>query len=198
MTCGVFAIALSTTAASTISGCTTHQCDPNSYDYVDGFMQDPDTFVTTALNDRWLTYNGNTTIRVWFPKVTEGRVPIAIIGQVGVGGTPNGGPLFGGDAFAPGDDWTSAVGQLAVYDFLNTLSGPVEGELRGGGFWVTNETCADYVARFTVQFSPFDGGDPGTASPAPPPADTTPDPAGGDAQSDAEGEGGSGSDAPNE
>ena len=38
------------TGGPTTTGCTTHQCDPSTYDYVDGFMEDSTIFVTTAMN----------------------------------------------------------------------------------------------------------------------------------------------------
>jgi hypothetical protein len=115
-------------------------------------MLDENTFVTGDWGDPWLPYPPNTTIRIWFPPEVVGRTPRAPIGEVGVDQTPNGGPKFAG-----GDNWTNAAGQLAYYNFLQTNASVQAGHAVGGGFWVTNATCApNYFARFEVDFVPLE------------------------------------------
>jgi len=145
-------------AATASSGCTTHNCDPNSYDYFDGRMVDATHFVTNDLDQTWLTFNGNTTIRVWFPPEAAGLYPFDVTGYVGTDPTPN-----GGDEFHDGDNFTKSVGQLFLYNFVNTDAGVVDGRAVGGGFWATNSTCAGYFTRFVVEFlpmTPTEGGAP--------------------------------------
>ena len=134
------------------TGCTTHDCDPNSSDFFGGQMLDENTFVTGGWYDPWLPYPPNTTIRIWFPPEVAGRTPRVPSGLVGVDQTPNGGPDF-----ANGDNWTVAAGQLAYYNFLQTNASVQAGHAVGGGFSVTNATCAKgYYARFEVDFLPLD------------------------------------------
>jgi hypothetical protein len=146
-------IALSVTGVPATTGCQTHQCDASFYNYFGGTMMDADTFVTNAWDAPWLSFGGDTTIRIWFPKDVATRQVKSVLGYVGNDATPNGGPDFvGGDSFAP------AVGQLAIYNFLGTGLQTQEGQTVGGGFWASNTTCADYFARFEVDFYPADAG----------------------------------------
>lgn len=141
------------------TGCATHLCDTSAVDYFGGFMLDRDTFVTSRLGDPWIDYQGNETVRIWFPKEVAGRIPKGLpLGAVGTDATPNGGPSFEG-----GDSYVSASGQLAYYNFLNTnMQTTPGGVVTGGGFWATNGTCAKYFAYFQVNFVPVDDGGPAT------------------------------------
>jgi hypothetical protein len=166
--CGVVGIALSAGDGPALTGCETHNCDPSSYDYVGGFMQDENTYISNDLNQPWLTYFGPTTIRVWFPASVAGRVPRApprVL--IGPDQTPN-----GGVDFEAGDQWLQAVAQLAEFSSLETsdsgafpIKGPDGGIFQaGGGVGITNDTCAHYYARIEVDFVPLeDAGAPGLA-----------------------------------
>ena len=46
---GCVAVAIAMATGTTETGCTTHQCDSSSYDYVNGFMADDNTFVTNDI-----------------------------------------------------------------------------------------------------------------------------------------------------
>jgi hypothetical protein len=161
--CGGLALALAS-AGPAATGCTTHQCDQSSLDWVDGFMLDENTYVTSAMDSDWIPFRGNSTIRIWFPVQVLGRVPLIPVVTVGLDQTPN-----GGAAFVPGDNYTFGAGQLALLNSLNTGdAGPdgglvhdmVDGGSYGGGMSVSNSTCASYFARVEVQFVPLDGGTP--------------------------------------
>jgi hypothetical protein len=149
------------TGGPTTTGCTTHQCDSSSYDYVDGFMEDATTFVTTAWTSPWIQYNGQTTIRVWFPKEVLGwnwKVPQVL---VGTDPTPN-----TTESFDDGDVGSPAAGQLAEFNLLTTAprtgadGGPffvVNGKEFGGFLELTNASCAPYFAYVQVEFIPPQG-----------------------------------------
>jgi hypothetical protein len=138
---------------------------------------DEDTIVTSNLgafspNNTWLPFGGNTTIRVWFPPSFGTRTVLHVLPQVGTDPTPN-----GGDEFMPGDNWIYSVGQLAYFNFLQTgvefvnshgafVAPDADGAIAvGGGFSMANATCADYFARFEVDFVPEES-DAGTETPA--------------------------------
>ena len=169
------AIALALMPGAT--GCTTHVCDPNSYDYFGGFMlPDGNTYVTSDWNDPWLDFHAATTIRVWFPPEVAGRCPLNVFGWVGTDQTPNGGPDFAG-----GDNYSPSVGQLAYFNFLSTAPSTQAGHATGGGFWVGNSTCAKYYGRWVVQFAPAsDGPCLNLPNASPPTDDASPDSASGD------------------
>jgi hypothetical protein len=153
------AVAIAMATATTETGCTTHQCDSSSYDYVNGFMLDDNTFVTTDMNSPGIDYRGMTTIRIWFPKQVLGRIPT--ITQVTVGTDPT---MNGGDSFDDADISTNAAGQLAEYNELTTTRPPrgpdggptfftFDGGEFGGFIEVTNASCASYFAWVTVLFA---------------------------------------------
>ena len=150
------AIVLATGGPST-TGCTTHQCDSSAYDYVDGFMEDPTTFVTTAMNSPWIDYRGQTTIRIWFPKEVLGWTPKVPLVEVGTDPTPN-----TTESFDDGDVASPAAGQLAEFNLLTTAprtgadGGPffvVNGKEFGGFLELTNASCAPYFAYVQVEFN---------------------------------------------
>jgi hypothetical protein len=144
------------TGGSTSTGCTTHQCDSSTYDYVDGFMEDSTTFVTTAITGPWIQYNGQTTIRIWFPKEVLGwtwKIPQVLVGTEA---TPN--TLAD---FDDGDVSSPAAGQLAEFNLVTTApqtgadGGPfyvVNGKEFGGFLQLTNASCAPYFAFVQVEF----------------------------------------------
>ncbi len=81
--CGAIGLALAT-AGSAQTGCTTQQCDQSSYDYYPamtlpdggqvpggGFLLD-DTYFSQSIDSDWLPFQGNTTIRIWFPPEVAG------------------------------------------------------------------------------------------------------------------------------
>jgi len=132
--CGAAGIVASTVVALA-PGCTTHQCDSSSYDYYGGEMVGPNKYVTSDLNEPWISYGGNVTVHVHFPPGI-GRMPLQIDGLVGTSATPNGGQDFVG-----GDNLSSSAGQLAEEFFAS-----------GTGFSALNASCASYFARFVVWF----------------------------------------------
>jgi hypothetical protein len=156
------AVGLGTASAMLFpAACATHQCDSSGYAFSGGHMLDANTWVSNDWDEHWLAYPGNGTIFFTFPPELANRVPKPPIALVGTDPTPN-----GGDAFVGGDNYIVAVGQLAYYNFLTTTppstdAGPILGAdggvLNGGGFWALNATCADYFARFEVDFVPLDG-----------------------------------------
>jgi hypothetical protein len=151
------AVAASGIAVALAPGCATHQCDGRYTDYFGGYMLDNDTFVTNDWNEPWVPYRGNETLRIWFPLSLAGRIPKAPIGFLATDQTPNFGPDFrGGDNFSP------AAGQLAYLNFLDTTPEATDAGLRGGKFWATNGSCADYFAHFEVDFIPV-GSDAGAS-----------------------------------
>jgi hypothetical protein len=168
LTCAGLVGAAGTVALATVgpseSGCTTHQCDSSTYDYVNGFMEDQTTFVTNALDGQWINYRGQTTVRIWFPKQVLGWIPKTPLVLVGTDPTPN-----GGDAFVDTDTWAPAAGQLAVFNFLTTApqigdGGPFfqfNGAEYGGYLEVTNGSCAIYFAHVEVDFIPVGDADSG-------------------------------------
>ncbi len=151
------AIVLATGGPTTV-GCTTHQCDSSAYDYVDGFMEDARTFVTTPMAGPWIQYNGQTTIRIWFPKEVLGWKPKIPQVLVGTDPTPN-----TNQSFDDGDVSSPAAGQLAEFNLLTTDpqsgadGGPfyvVNGKEFGGFLELTNASCAPYFAYVQVEFTP--------------------------------------------
>jgi hypothetical protein len=167
--CGAIGLALAS-AGPAATGCTTHQCDQSSYDFAGGHMLDENTYVTNDIDSNWLRYNGNTTINILFPAAVLGRIAKVPVVEVGLGPNPN-----GGDAFSTTDNYTTAVGQLAIFNFLNTAplhddaGDPaviVVGDASfGGGLTVTNSTCASYFVRVEVDFIPLDAGAATSSSP---------------------------------
>jgi hypothetical protein len=127
--------------------------------------------VSNDLNQTWLTYNGNTTIKVWFPPEVAGRIPEIPRVFVGIDDSPN-----SSAAFDSGANYTQAVGQLAIFNVLNVYprdpadGGPVyprnpadggpggsplnSGQPVGGGVEITNSSCATYFAHIEVAFLP--------------------------------------------
>jgi len=158
------------TAGAEVTGCTTHQCDQSSYDWWPtpdgrpgpdgGFMQDEDTYVTNALNQRWLDYPGNTTVRIWFPPEVAGRTADLPIVAVGTDDAPN-----SDAAVSLGDNYAPAGGQLAIFNLLNTFPEPkmVEGHRVGGGVWVSISSCASYFVHVQVHFARVDSTEAGGA-----------------------------------
>jgi hypothetical protein len=161
---GALGLALST-AGPEVTGCTTHQCDQSSYDWWPtpdggpgpggGFMQDENTYVSNALDQTFLVYNGNTTVRLWFPAEVAGRTPQLPTVAVGTDDAPN-----SDAAVAEGANYTQAIGQLATFNLLNTFPEPrvVNGHRVGGGVWITNSSCASYFAQVTVHFDSTEAG----------------------------------------
>jgi hypothetical protein len=153
--CVTVAIALA--AGTTETGCTTHQCDSSSYDFVNGFMADANTFLTSDLASPGIEYRGMTTVRIWFPKEVLGRIPL--FPQVSVGTDPT---LNTGGSFDDGDIASSAAGQLAEVNELTTTppkgsdGGPTfftfDGGEFGGVLQLTNASCASYSAWVRVDF----------------------------------------------
>jgi hypothetical protein len=188
--CTAVGVALAT-AGPAATGCTTHQCDSSTYDWfpaetlpdgghtAGGFMIDENTYVSNAIDSDWLDYHGMTTIQIWFPPEVVGRAADLPLVWEGLDPTPN-----GGDAYVNGDNYAMAGGQLAIFNFLETAPGgfaPDGGSLGavkydnddgghavGGGFSVTNGSCAPYFLRVEVHFFPVatgtsaagDGGSP--------------------------------------
>jgi hypothetical protein len=133
----VMTTALAATAVPAATGCSTHQCDPSSYDYYGGIMLDANTYATSELNQPWIHYGPNTTVKIHFPNV--GRAPAGVpIVNIGTGDEPNGGPDF-----QWGQNYTPASGQLAFLNFLDS-----------NGMWVTNGSCAEYYLYVQVSFVP--------------------------------------------
>jgi hypothetical protein len=156
----VAAVAVIAAAVPSSIGCATHQCDPNSHDYFDGYMVSADVFVTNALDEPWLSYPGNATIRVWLPLGVAGRTIDSLAGWVGTVPLPN---EPGG--FAKGLNYVPTSGQLSEFSEAQTPAAGIEtdagtdaGTKYGGNFKATNGTCAPYFARFLVQFVPIDAG----------------------------------------
>lgn len=134
------AVAVVVVVPASTTGCQTHQCDTSSSSYYGGRFTDPNTYETTDPNADWIPYPGQVTLHVVFPLggPSPGRAVVSIDGQVGIGTSPNGGPDF-----EAGENWTPAVGQLAeIFGVSST------------GFFVFNDTCALYSARFVVHFAP--------------------------------------------
>jgi hypothetical protein len=123
--------------AAAMPGCTTRQCSSSSYSFDGGRMRTADIYETNDWNERWLNYPGETTVNVHFPAGMQ-RQPITITGYIGTSDTPNGGVDFQG-----GQNWSLTAGQLAEGFFVTT-----------SGFSVANASCANYFARFEVDFAP--------------------------------------------
>jgi hypothetical protein len=158
---GGSAVGLALTATGPeVTGCTTHQCDQSSYDWPPavggsrgGFMQSEDFYVTNDINTTWLGYNGNTTIRLWFPPEVAGRIVQTPVVDVGLDDMPNA-PF----AMEEGLNYTTAVGQLAILNALMVFPEPVIVDLEGkkyrvgGSVTITNTTCASYFVHVEVTF----------------------------------------------
>jgi hypothetical protein len=155
-----------TAAGPAATGCTTHQCDQSTYVWPSapalldgghaaghGFMVDENTYETNGLNDPWLDFRGNTTIQIQFPPEVAGRTPLLPVVAIGTDQDPNS-PA----AEDAGANYTQSVGQLAIFNDLNT--NPVANDagtvLYAGGFALTNVSCASYFAHVQVQFLPRD------------------------------------------
>ncbi len=169
--------ALAVAPAST--GCQTHACDQSFSDFLPraaadggsadggdgdgaslgGFMESPYLFVTSGMDETWMSFPPNAIVHVWFPPEAAGLMPsLPPVGWVATGPTPN-----AADASSMGVNYVNASGQLAEYNDLYTFPVPTTndaGVLVGGGFTVTNGTCADYHALFTVTFLPPDAATP--------------------------------------
>lgn len=179
------------TAGPEVTGCTTHQCDQSSYEWFpyapqlmdgghangQGFMLDKDTYVTNDINAEWLTFRGNTTVKLWFPAEVAGRQVEPPLVYVGTDETPN-----SLESREEGANYTNGVGQLATFNELNTSltyengGGVTEdkadagyvcaseggvGCVYGGSILITNSSCADYSMHVEVHFA---SGDVGTLS----------------------------------
>lgn len=176
--CTAVGVALAT-AGPAATGCTTHQCDSSTYDWFPmealpdggqspgGFMIDENTYVSNAIDSDWLDYHGMTTVQIWFPPEVLGRRALLPRVWVGLDPTPN-----GGDAYVNGDNYAPGAGQLAILNFLETAPGGFAadggslgavkydkddgGHPVGGGFSLTNGSCALYSASVEVDFVPLD------------------------------------------
>jgi hypothetical protein len=166
------------TTGSEVTGCTTHQCDQCCYDWPPavagspgGVMQTQDLYVTNDINKSpWLTYNGNTTIRLWFPPEVAGRSVQLPVVAVGTDDMPN-----ADTAMAAGVNYTTGVGQLAILNALTIFPEPKnvhlvtscstacsspdgsEGRMYpvGGSVTITNTTCATFFTHVEVTFGPL-------------------------------------------
>jgi hypothetical protein len=119
-----------------------HQCDPSSYDWYGGRITQDNTYETNAIDEPWLNYPGNATIRVHYPMdVGAAGWSITPLGYVALAQVPDAGPDAQPDALAGPVQVVEAPGQLAEYSDFNSQ-----------GFTVLNATCANYFARFTVHF----------------------------------------------
>lgn len=158
---GAVSLALATLGPE-VTGCTTHQCDQRIYDWpprVDGgrggFMQSEDLYVSNRIDTTWLGYNGNTTIRLWFPPEVAGRTFQTPVVDVGLDDMPN-----APSAMEEGVNYTQGVGQLAILNDLNVSPEPFMVALEagtyrvGGSVTITNSNCADYFAHVEVTFGP--------------------------------------------
>ena len=137
-------------APVTTSGCFTHNCDASLYDYYGGRMLPDNTYETNAVDEPWLDFPGNVTIRVHYPRdVGDAAWSIIPMGWVGPSQDAN----MDQDAnLDPNRTTTPASGQLAEFSSFSSQ-----------GFSVLNATCAHYYARFTVHFDTLDfGADAGT------------------------------------
>jgi hypothetical protein len=187
------AVLATVTAGPEVTGCTTHQCDQSSYGWfpyaqlVDGgdgghvpgqgFMLDEDTYVTNGINDEWLPFHGNTTVKLWFPAEVAGRQAEIPVVAVGTDDAPN-----SAESGSEGANYTTGVGQLAIFNELNTNltyedGGRVRGDggvgdatvagyvcdggvgcIYGGSVLITNSSCADYFMHVEVHFASRDVG----------------------------------------
>jgi hypothetical protein len=171
------AVAAFTATTVATEGCATHQCDASSYDYFAGFALDDNTYVTTDLNGPWIPFNGNATIRVWFPPFFVNRTPTYVMEQVTNSSDGVANEQKGDEPFIGGTNWTLGSGQLGYFNFLDTfgkriddagnpvlddagnwvtIDGGDAGTPVGGGFSVLNATCVNYFVRFVVGFVPLD------------------------------------------
>jgi hypothetical protein len=169
------AVALAT-AGPEVTGCTTHQCDQSFYEWFPGaqalpdgghvpgrgFMLDEDTYVTNDLNDPWLIYHGNTTVKIWFPPEVAGRTVEPPTVFAGTDDTPN-----SPESQEEGANFTQVDGQLATFTLLNTnltyadgglvgdggVDAGAGGAIYGGSVLITNSSCASYFASVVVHFA---------------------------------------------
>jgi len=133
------------TSLTAQTGCFTHNCDPSLYDYYGGRILPDNTYETNAIDEPWLDYPGNVTIRVHYPRdVGNAGWSIIPAGYIGLSKDAN----VDQDAnLDPNGTTSQAAGQLAEYSSFS-----------GQGFSVLNATCAHYYARFTVHFDTLDTG----------------------------------------
>jgi hypothetical protein len=126
------------------TGCYTHQCDPTHTTYSRGEMIDDSTYETNPIlqpdsgvgsDEPWLTYGPNETLRIDYPDAVlaaiGGRMAFNLISYVGVSSQPD----------IPDANFANAEGQLGQWTAVDAT-----------GFTVYNNTCANYFARFVVQF----------------------------------------------
>ena len=177
--CAAVGVALAT-AGPAATGCTTHQCDSSTYDWFPmealpdggqspgGFMIDENTYVSNAIDSDWLRLSRHddgpdpgSRPRCWgarrcCPACGSGSTRLRTEAT----------PYVNGDNYAP------AAGQLAILNFLETAPGGFAadggslgavkydkddgGHLVGGGFSLTNGSCALYSASVEVDFVPLD------------------------------------------
>lgn len=176
---GAVALALAT-AGPEVTGCTTHQCDQSSYEWplqqalpdggvmAGGFMLDENTYVSNGIDAPWLIFRGNTTVKLWFPPEVAGRqYELPIVG-VGIDEMPN-----SIESQEEGGNYTLGVGQLAIFNDLNTRPTSADGgecsadggadggldggstciPIYGGSVTVTNSSCASYFLSVEVHFA---------------------------------------------
>jgi hypothetical protein len=166
--CAAIGVAMMTAASPATTGCTTHECDPTTYDFPHrlpdgtpaplpdgaaaprGFMIDENTFVTSSLADAdapWIGIPGNRTLTIWLPREVARRTPLALNCLVANGQTPN-----APSAAGMGVTFTSVAGQLAEFGDLHTGD---DGAF-GGSFELKNATCQFEYYWCTVDFVPLD------------------------------------------
>lgn len=115
------------------TGCFGHQCDPSRAELKadDGHLIDADTWESNRINEPWLDYGPQHTIRIPTDKL-GGRWPTQIL--VYVSGNPN--PV----GSTPQRTFTLATGNLITVQYVSDSA--VE---------VRNDTCAQYYARVVIK-----------------------------------------------
>jgi hypothetical protein len=167
------AVACAAGGVATSSGCYTHQCDQSQYSIcpvacnpeagpVSSFCPDPaggqpcagfddgitifdqNIWESNRLNDPWLKYNGNTTVRLVWPPWFQGRTPFLVNEYVGAA-SEDGGPdqPNEGQGFIGGNNWALSAGQLGFNFFFDS-----------NGISIYNATCGNYSLRVVVTFCP--------------------------------------------
>jgi hypothetical protein len=157
------AVALLAASVPTV-GCFAHQCDPSKYDWDGGRITQDNTYETNAIDEPWLDYPGNVTIRVHYPvDVGDAAWSITLHGYLGLSQPP--------DVHSAPVQTSEVAGQLAEYSDFNSQ-----------GFTVLNASCSHYTARFVVHFdTPLDVGGEGLDAGTAGGADTLDEDAGGGA-----------------
>jgi hypothetical protein len=142
---GAVALVL-TPAAAGVLDCYGHQCDASTSTFPSdaGRMLDDNTFETNAIDEPWLKYPGNVTLRVKYP-MEVGRPMSWLEPYVGTSEQPS---------QNDGSTWILASGALAELSSSDAT-----------GFSVLNATCASYFARFVVHFAPRSAADGGVDAP---------------------------------